>query len=297
MAFRRPERELSVTEILSQSVSLYSSKFDLFLVPFLLTTAINSFVSYALWTFVPALEIPQDTTQIVSWLVDYLFAVIPVLVATIIVNWVVSTFSNGMVVKMSSEILEGRPATIKVGFDAVVSSLPTLLVSSAVVSVLMVLGMLFFVVPGVIVIIIFCLTVQTIIIERHGVSASLWRSRRLVTHRWSKTFIVLIAVAVLTGVSTSVGRFVGGLVVPYDRIIGLVVESIISSLTQPLQPIVLTLFYYSLRAKESLAGSAFYTQQHPPMSPLYQPNFCTKCGGRLPPDAVFCPRCGANVRS
>ncbi len=297
MAVRKPERELSVTEILSMSLNLYASKFDLFLVPFLLTAIINSFVSYALWTFVPAFELPQESTEIIAWLIDYLFAIIPVLVATIIVNWVISTISNGMVVKMSSDILEGRRATFKIGFDSVMSSLPTLLASGVIVSVLTILGLLCFVIPGIIAAIIFGLTVQAVMIERHGVSASMWRSRRLVANRWLKTFVILISVVILTAISSSVGRFLGGYVVAYDRTMGLVVESIVSSLAQPLQPIILTLLYYSLRAKESLAGPAASIQQHPPMSPMYQPNFCTKCGERLPPEAVFCPRCGANVKS
>ena len=297
MAFRKPERELSVTEILSQSLSLYASKFDLFLVPFLLTAVINSFVSYAMWTLVPVFEVPQDATQIVAWLVDYLFAVIPVLVATVIVNWVVTTMASGMAVKISSEVLEGRPANFRTGFAAVLSSFPVLLVSGAIVSVLMVLGLLFFVVPGVIVLIIFSLTTQTVMIERHGVSASLWRSRRLVNHRLSKTFVVLIAIAILEVVSVSVGGFVGGLVTPYDRIIGLIIQSVASSIAQPLQPIMLTLYYYSMCAKESQAGLGPSFQQHPPMSPMYRPNFCTRCGARLPPDAAFCPVCGAKVGS
>jgi hypothetical protein len=297
MAFRKPERELSTTEILSLSLSLYSSKFDLFLIPFLLTAVLNSFVNYALWRFAPAIELPQNTTEIVTWLLDYLVAIIPVLVASIVISWVISTISNGMVVKMSSEMFEGRPATLKIGFDSILSSLPTLLISGIVVSALTILGLIFFVIPGIIAIIIFSLTVQVIMIERHNVSASLWRSRRLVANRWSKTLAVLVSVVLLTAISSSVGRIVGSYVTAYDNTMGLVIESIISSLAQPIQPIVLTLFYYSLRAKEKIGGPAMPPHQYPPMSPMYQPNFCIKCGERLPPDAIFCPKCGANVKS
>ncbi len=297
MAFRKPERELSTTEILSLSLSLYSSKFDLFLVPFLLTAVLNSFVNYALWRFAPAIELPQNTTEIVAWLLDYLVAIIPVLVASIVISWVISTISNGMVVKLSSEMLEGRPATFRIGFDSVLSSLPTLLVSGVVVSALTILGLVFFVIPGIIAIIIFSLTVEVVMIERHNVSASLWRSRRLVANRWSKTLAVLVSVVLLTAISSSVGRIVGSYITAYDNIMGLVIESIISSLAQPIQPIVLTLFYYSLRAKEKLGGPVMPPHQVPPMSPMYQPNFCIKCGERVPPDAVFCPKCGANVKT
>jgi len=297
MAFRKPERELSTTEILSLSLNLYSSKFDLFLVPFLLTAILNSFINYVLWRFAPAIELPQNTAEIVTWLLDCLIAIIPVLVASVVIGWVINTISNGMVIKMSSEMFEGRPATFKVGLNSVLSSLLTLLISGIIVSALTILGLIFFVIPGIIVIIIFSLTVQVIMIERYNVSASLWRSRRLVANRWSKTLAILVAVFLLTAVSSFVGRIVGSYVVSYDNTMGLIIESIISSLAQPIQPIVLTLFYYSLRAKEKPGEQVIPPHQYPPMSPLYQPNFCYKCGERLPPDAIFCPKCGANVKS
>jgi hypothetical protein len=297
MAFRKPERELSTTEILSLSLSLYSSKFDLFLVPFILTAILNSFVNYALWMFAPVIELPQNTTEILTWLLDYLIAIIPVLITSIIISWVINTMSNGMVVKMSSELLEGKPATLKIGFDFVLSSLPTLLVSGLVVSMLTIFGLIFFVIPGIIAVIIFSLTVQVIMIERHNVSASLWRSRRMVSNRWLKTLAVLVSVVLLTTISSSVGRIVGSYVISYNNTMGLVIESIISSLAQPIQPIMLTLFYYSLRSREKLEGPVMSPHQYPPMSSMYQPNFCFKCGERLPPDAIFCPKCGANVKS
>jgi hypothetical protein len=309
MAFRKPERELSVTEILNLSLRFYSAKFDVLLVPFLFTSLLNSLVSYVLLRFVPFLELPQNITEeFFTWLLNYLVAIIPVIAASTIIGLIITTMANGIVVKLSSEMFEGKPATINVGLKSVLSSLSTLLITGLVVSVLTVLGLFIFVIPGIIMAIMFSLTVQVIMIERLGVSACLWRSRKLVTNRWLKTLAILFSVLLLTTITNITGTIMGNSVAYINIGMSIVIESVVSSLVQPIQPIALTFLYYSLRTREKPTEQVAPPQitvpfrqpapsPYPRMPPLFQPKFCYKCGGGLPADAIFCPRCGVRVRS
>jgi hypothetical protein len=309
MAFRKPERELSVTEILSLSLGFYAAKFDVLLVPFLFTSVFNSFVSYVLWRFVPVFELPQNITEeFISWLLNYFVTIIPVIAASAIIGMIMNTIATGLVVKLSSEILEGKRATISIGLNSVLSNLSTLLIAGTVVSVLSVLGLFFFIIPGIIVAIIFSLTVQGIMIERLNVTASLWRSRKLVANKWLKTLTILFSLLILTTITSIIGRIVGNTVSLLDSNMALVIEAVVSSLIQPIQPIALTFLYYSLRAKEKPGEQVVPPQltvpyrqpapsPYPPMFPLFQPKFCYKCGERIPPDAMFCPKCGVRVKS
>jgi len=309
MAFRKPDKELSVTEILSLTFSFYAAKFDVVLVPYIFTGVFNTFISYFLWRLVPIFELPQNITEeFFMQLLNYLATIFPIIVATIIINWVINTMANGIVVKVSSETFEGKPATVKIGLNSVLSSLPTLLITGSVVSVLTVLGLFFFIIPGIAVALMFSLTVQVIMIERLGVSASLWRSRKLVAHRWLKILTILFSLALLTLMASIIGRIIGNTVTSLNVSMALIIESVVSSLVQPIQPVALTFLYYSLRSREKPSEQVMPPQitvpfrRQPPspfpqMPPFFQPKFCYKCGERLPSDAIFCPRCGVQVKS
>jgi len=308
MAFRKPDRELSVTEILSLTFSFYAAKFDVVLVPFLFTSVFNVFISYFLLRLVPVFELPQNVTEeFFMRFLNYLATIFPIIVAIIIINWVINTIANGIAVKVSSETFEGKPATIKIGLNSALSSLPTLLITGSVVSILTVLGLFFFIIPGIVVALMFSLTVQVVMIERLGVSASLWRSRKLVAHRWLKILTILFSLALLTIMTSIIGQIIGNSVTSLDVSMALIIEGVVSSLVQPLQPIALTFLYYSLRTREKPSDQVLPPQlrvpfrQQPPspfpqMPPFFQPKFCYKCGERLPSDALFCPRCGVQVK-
>jgi uncharacterized membrane protein len=308
MAFRKPERELSAIEILDLSLSLYFARFELFLFPFLFTSVFNGLVSYFLLSLAPVFKLPPTITEeSITWLLNYLAAIAPLIATSAIIGWVINTMANGVVVKSSSELLEGRRASINIGLSSILSSLASLLAAGFVVAVLTVLGLILFIVPGVIMTIMFSLTIQVIIIERLGVSAGLWRSRKLVARRWLKTLTIIFLVFMLMLMSSVIGRIIGNSVASYNSGLSLLIQSIVSSLALPLQPITLTLLYYSLRAREKPVEQVMPPQiispfrapaprPSPQMPPFFQPKFCYKCGQGIPSDAIFCPRCGVRVR-
>ncbi|MBS7656821.1 hypothetical protein KEJ33_02725 [Candidatus Bathyarchaeota archaeon] len=308
MAFRKPNRELSVTEILSFSFSLYVAKFDVMLVPFLFISVFNTFVTDFLWRLTPIFELPQNISEeFFLQFFNYLATIFPLIVAIIVINWVITTIANGIVVKLSSETLEGKTVSAKTGLDSVLSNLLTLLAASSIVSILTVFGLFVFLIPGIIVATMFSLTVQVIIIERLGILASLYRSRKLVANRWLKVLILLSTIMFLTVTANIIGQVISSSVTSFNTTMALIIEGVVSSLVLPIHPISLTVLYYSLRTREKPSDQTLppklliprIKQPYPysQMPPYFQPKYCYKCGVRLPPDAVFCPQCGVRVRT
>ncbi len=312
MAFRMPNRELSVTEILSKSLGLYSERFMCFLVPSLFSNLANGALWQVMGFFLPSFSLPENyTDEFFLWLVNYLAVAIPIFAFFALIGWVISVLSNGITVRCSADRLEGRHVDLKQAVSFTLTNLSSLLAAGFITAVLTLLGLIFFIVPGVIVTVMFGLVVQVVIIERLNASESLRRSRKLVAHRWGKTFMVLLSVLLITLATYVIGDFIGELVVGSSiaslSFLKWLIISIVSSLGQPLQPIALTFLYYSMRTREKPPALGVPPQPivsvTPPTRlpaqsyPSFQPMFCFKCGQRLPSDTVYCPWCGVRVRS
>lgn len=110
------------------------------------------------------------------------------------------------------------------------------------------------VIPGIILAIIFSLSLPIIMIEDTGALESLSRSRCLVGNGWLKTFGLLLLLYIVIGVAS----FIAGLLSSPFGLGGGLVSGIITAFIQPIMPIGLTLYYY--------ASIARTTQKGPPQS-------------------------------
>ncbi|MCW4021482.1 MAG: hypothetical protein NWF14_09705 [Candidatus Bathyarchaeota archaeon] len=257
--------------------------------------------------FMPKFDFPLNfTEEFLIWLIRYLAFAIPVVAAFAVVGWVIATLSIGVAVKCSSDMLEGRHPSLKRGFGFALSRISSLLTVGFMWGVLIVLGLILFVVPGIIVAVMFSVAVQTIIIEQSDAYESLRRSRKLVAGRWWKTFAVLFSVLLLVAVTQITGVVIGDIFAgPFSNLRWLV-ASIIASLAHPIYPIASTCLYYSLRTREKLVEPTVplqpvvpIPQPEIPPAPIqraFQPRFCYKCGQTLPSDGLYCPRCGVRVK-
>lgn len=121
----------------------------------------------------------------------------------------------------------------------------SLLAVSIITGILIIIGLIAFVVPGIILAIMFSLVVPAIIIENVGALESLSRSRLLVSHRWLKTFGLLLLLYIIIGI---VSALLGVITTPFGLASPLV-SSILTAFIQPILPIGLTLYYYSMIAR------------------------------------------------
>ena len=191
-------------------------------------------------------------------LLSYLFSLLGVVLATvfllILVSWIISTIASGMAVKVASDTLQRRNIDLSEALNFTVSRLPSLLIAGIVTGILIVIGFICLVVPGIILVIMFSLIVPAIVIEQAGALESLSRSRRLVGGRWLKTFGLLLVIYIIIFVATLIFGAISSVFGPADWII----TSVLGAFVSPILPIAVTFYYYSMVARK---------QPPPPPSP------------------------------
>lgn len=250
MTIEKPSRELSVGEIITQAFSLYSSNFILFFTPFLVAGLITGTFSLAVNYYLPlpappAPEAPFE--EIIAWLPGFIATLIAVALLTGIISWIISRVVEGTVVKCTSDLLEKGESSLSEGLGFTVSKLFSLLGAGIVTGILIAIGFVCLIIPGIILLIMFSLVVPAIIIEEKGVFESLGRSRRLVSRRWGKTFVLLLIVGIIIAILSAIA---GLLAAPFG-LASSIVSAIITALIQPILPLAMVLLYYSMIARES----------------------------------------------
>jgi ribosomal protein L40E len=294
--FHKSYIELSVVEIFSQSFRLYLICLKSLFIPFLIANIICAVLRSFTSQLIPIFNPPEGSVEeIISWMINYMFIVIGLSALLFVIRWVIAAIVNGLAVKYSSDILEKGQINFKEGVDLVFSRLPSLLAAGLVTGILIASGFILFIIPGIIVAIIFSVAVQAIINERLGVFESLRRSRRLVDHRWKKTFEILFLIGLVIVMMDVIGGSVGDFIDISFYPLGEIFTAIIMSLSQPLMPIALNSLYYSLRTKEKVLTQPMQFELKGLTT--IRPNFCYLCGARVPPDAIFCPQCGKRLKT
>jgi len=176
-----------------------------------------------------------------------------------IVGWLIGSIAQGIAIKFTSDTLENGTANLSTSFNFTMSRLLSILAVSIITGTLIVLGLIAFVIPGIILALMFSLVVPAIIIEKIGALESLSRSRLLVSGRWLKTFGLLLLFQIVIGVVSSILTVLTASL----GLVGSVASSILIAFIQPILPIGLTLYYYSMiaRANPALVSQSAQTVQ------------------------------------
>jgi len=246
---QKPSRELSVEEILSWTFDLYSKNIGMFLIPIMITALVSGSLSIPIASYATKIaEIDRTAPPevVLSQLWSYILTLLAMTIVISIITWIVSNIANGVCVKCASDLIEKGKASLGESFNFALNKLLVLLVATLITGILVVLGFLALIVPGIILYIMFYLVVPAIIIENIGVFESLSRSRRLVSGRWLKTFVLSLILIIIIGFVSFIGSLIGAPLGVYS----LFLSSIIAAFVQPIIPISLTVYYYSMLAKE-----------------------------------------------
>ena len=156
--------------------------------------------------------------------------------------------------------------------------------------IIVVLGIIALIIPGIILAIMYSLALPVLLIEKKGVFESMSRSRQLVSHRWGKTFGTFLVLGIIVIIASLIFGAITG---PFG-IAGTVVNGILSALYQPLFPILLVVYYYSNIARTSPPPTS-----QMPMGPTTTlqvgTKLCPSCGTLNASAAAFCTKCGAKL--
>ena len=150
----------------------------------------------------------------------------------------------------------GRPMTITEAFAGISGAVfTTLIVTSIIYGLVVGIGLVLLVIPGVYFFVRFIFVPQAVVLEGKSVGAAFGRSSQLVQGSWWRVFgialVVYLIVAIIIGVVASI--VVGGLVVGSvvgAAIAAVVVSAILGILIEPVQYIAMTLLYFDLRIRK-----------------------------------------------
>jgi hypothetical protein len=285
-------RELGLGEVISKTFEVYRRDFAKYFVLFAVVGVIVQVVTtLARQAFVvPTLPVNPTSQQVSSWF-SALFGALALLIFVIFfVNIVFSTIAEGSAIKLASEQITKGQVNFGASIRFAVSRLLSIWALSIIVGIIVVLGFIALIVPGIILAIMFSLALPVLLIENKGVTESMGRSRQLVSHRWGKTFGTFLILGIIGLIATLI---FSAITAPLG-IIGPVVNGILSAFYQPLFPILMAVYYYSNLARIS--------QPPPGQMPTLPPTtvdagmrLCPTCGTQNVPSATFCTKCGARL--
>jgi hypothetical protein len=283
-------RELTIGEVISKTLDLYRRDFVKYLVVFLIVEAITGILTTLLRSAVvlptlPANATPQDT---LNWLPGFFRALFYLVALSIIISLVVGTVGTASAIKMASQGIEKGHADLGASVRFTISKLVWLWGLSIIVGVIVGLGVIALLVPGIILGIMFSLAIPVLLNENKGIVESMGRSRKLVDHRWLKSFALFI----VFGIILAIAGFIAGLISAPFGFASSIVSSILSAFYTPLAPIALTIYYYSNVAR---INPPQMSQTPMAAASAVQPEtkFCPRCGTQMASWASVCPKCGA----
>ena len=285
-------RELSLGDVISKTFELYRRDFTKYFVLFAVVGVIIGTVTTLARQAFPLPTLPPNPTpqQVSNWFPSFIGALVLLIALISIVAVVFSPIAQGTAIKLSSEQIEKGHAEIGTSIRFAVSKLLWIWALSIVVGVIVILGFIALIVPGIILAIMFSLAFPVLLIENKGVLESMGRSRELVSHRWLKTFATFLVLAIVNIVASAIVSAISGLL----GVVGHIVNGFLSAFYQPLFPILLTVYYYS-----NLARITPLPADQMPTGPTTMAKagmkFCPTCGTQLVSSATFCFKCGARL--
>lgn len=255
----------------------------------------------------PALLIPQIIVLIVSLAEDLasVSQVSVVYLLLLLVSIIVSIIVTGAYPSLVKADYEGRPASIGHALRHAASRFWTLLFAGILVGIIVFVGFILVVIPGIIFLTWYVYTVPAIMLEDKGALSGMSASKAFGRDKKWKTFILfiifIVAVLIVTGIGDAVGlasplagRVITSLLqMPVDAWFAVMITYTYlaygpsSEMAQPGSPEIITPGVIPPPPSPTMAGMA------QPGAPMGQPaKFCKNCGAPVEPGAMFCPNCG-----
>ncbi len=251
----------------------------------------------------PALLIPQVIVLVLSLLEDLAnVATLSVLeLILVFISLIVSIIVAGAYPSLVQESLSGRELDIPNSLRQAFGRFFTLLIAGILVGLIVLLGTIALIVPGIIFVTWYAYTVPAIMLENKGALAGMSASKAFGRDKkWSTfaIFVVIIVVAIVVGIIDAAVSFASPLG-------GKVVESLLSVPLEAWVSVIITYAYitYGPSATPTPPDASAYGIPPGPMQPPYsQPDaalgpaavggFCRHCGSPVQPGSKYCNNCG-----
>ena len=202
MNIEKPLEELSESKILILSFKVYSAKFFQFFIPFIVAGLVSGiFMLMAIGYLFPLLpsipELVVSPENFLQWYFKFIAFLFAIVILISVISRIAATIAEGIVVKCTLDLIERGDVNLKQAFNFTLSRFASLLVAGIITSILTTVGFIFFIVPGIMLTIMFSLVVPVIMVEQKDGLKSLGRSRKLVMNRWGKAIVLLLAIGLV----------------------------------------------------------------------------------------------------
>jgi hypothetical protein len=178
-----------------------------------------------------------------------------------LIRIVASTLFTGMVVELVADVQDGRrDSSAGQLLRAVTPVLWQLIAVAIIAGIVIVIGLIALVVPGLYLITIWSVFVPVIVLERAPGLSSLSRSRALVRGNGWQVFAVLFVLFILVGVLTVAA---GAAAASASTAVGLVVQVVLGILTAPLAALAAAVLYFELDGRRPRPGAVAGTDARP----------------------------------
>jgi len=283
-------RELTLGEVISKTFNLYRRDFVKYLVVFLAVEAIigvlTTLVTRAF--ILPTLPANPTSQDVLNWLPGFFGTLFYLVILSAVITILLYPVAGGSAIKMASQEIEKGQADLGASVRFTISKLVWLWALSIITGVIVGLGFIALIVPGIILAIMFSLALPALLIENTGVLESIGRSRKLVGQRWLKTFALGIVLVIILAIASAI---VNAISAPFG-VARTIASSILSAFYEPLAPIALTVYYFSNVARLA-PPQVTQTSMAPTAAVQAETKFCPRCGTQMPSWASVCPKCGA----
>lgn len=184
-----------------------------------------------------------------------LVAISPILILlAIVVQLIATTFYQGMVVALVSDVQDGRrDFSVEQLLKSVTGAVAPLIIAGFLAGLGIILGFILLIVPGLFLLTIWAVIAPVIVLERPGILAAFGRSRALVRDNgWQVFGVIVIFFLILLVVG-----FVLGIIGAAAGEVGRVIADFIGSvLTAPLIALAASVLYFQLRGAKGEAAAA-----------------------------------------
>ncbi len=232
-----------------------------------------------------------------------------VLYGVMFIGYFFIVLATGIVIKATSDMIEGKKPSLTQNFKHVLRRLWKMYIAYLVYSLIVGVGFLLLIIPGIWLAIIFSLVLPAIVVADNGPMESFGTSKSLTENDKLRTLGVLLASGLIALIASIPALLVYNLFYPMTLSAGsifsepitsqfiafnlpyafaCVILMIIGATTGIISPIILTTWFYAL------GGSPGLTQRPYTVKPGEEEIVCPNCK-RTIPKSKFCPYCGKST--
>ncbi len=231
--------DISVEEVLASSLNIIRRKPMILLPQVIVTTTFT--VAFTVIFMLFAIRLLSLLSSFVSSsfvspsaLLESLVLFLELITGIFIVAIVLGPIIQGMYPLMVKNVTEGKEVDVFAAFRKAVRRFPSLIGSAILAFLIVAIGLLFLIVPGIIFLTWYYYTVPAIMLEKRGALDGMSASKRFGRTQKSKTLLIVLVLSVIGGIAGTFAGSITGIGGSFfmPSVAGLVISTLISTVVQ-----------------------------------------------------------------